>query len=994
MGVGLTLALLSSMLMATPAAAGTLSISAESDIPDTEENVLAPAGADILDMAVNGDTIFAAIGNTAANNYVYKSTDGGAGWTSLHSTTSYPSGDNALLVAVAPDDPDVVCAVFDDFHVEYSSNGGSSWSDMGIPTGATSIMDLDVSVSSGGAHYIAVGGAAGTEAELWTLKLDIAQSWSARADSKESPSGNFSANQDVIAAVKHSPNFGTDKIILAVSGNTNSATLNAFRYESGAYTWNQGITFFNVDWGTGVALGDIATAISGGVAAASIAIPDSYLGTDEGERVCFVGVAGTAAGGGVLRVVDAYDKKFETWSAGDEGPIGSVAYHEAGKLLAGDWDQGQVYRCLSPMASSPKFERLKYLKQPGGSSATEVGFSGDIAIAGTSGDESAFSTSADDGYSFVDVSMIDTCLTTMTDVEVAMDGSVTYLATADGNDASVWANSSSWKRIFSMVDTVNPTFLIRAAPEDPLAVYIAATGSTDIWMSKDGGINNWTHVPCYKINSVQDYAVKDADTVFAMDTAGVSKTTNAGASWGSKKTSNVTGHMLSIAPNGDILVGGSGGYVSFSKDNGSTFTKISDQVASGNAYVIADEDYEDNNMIFCGVGQTVKRGAAEKTKSWSTRAPTFVGSEVVTGIGRYGSVIYISTSDGTDGSMFRALNLADADTSALALWSGLSKSGYALDAAPQALKISSGPKLWYIDTSGTDQLASTKDPIAATGPTLVAPEDNAIVAVNPESGRAYNLAFTWQRYPSSTIVSMDIQIATDENFDGIILNLTATGITTDTIARSVGPTATAPANIELEPGRMYYWRVRVSQNGPMYSPFSEVRSFTVQHVVKFMVSGPEMGATGVGTMPTLVWTGYPDALNYQVELAEDPTFAILDASATATDTFYQVGDALPYNTTYYWRVRAVTKEGYAVGNTAYPPETSEWITGVFTIMAEPEDPMPPVVIEPTPPPADPVVIEVPTAAPIPPYLLWSVIGIGALLVIALIILILRTRRVS
>jgi len=39
-------------------------------------------------------------------------------------------------------------------------------------------------------------------------------------------------------------------------------------------------------------------------------------------------------------------------------------------------------------------------------------------------------------------------------------------------------------------------------------------------------------------------------------------------------------------------------------------------------------------------------------------------------------------------------------------------------------------------------------------------------------------------------------------------------------------------------------------------------------------------------------------------------------------------------------------------------------------------------------------VEVPTAPVIPTYLLWVIVGVGAVLVIALIVLIVRTRRVA
>jgi len=117
------------------------------------------------------------------------------------------------------------------------------------------------------------------------------------------------------------------------------------------------------------------------------------------------------------------------------------------------------------------------------------------------------------------------------------------------------------------------------------------------------------------------------------------------------------------------------------------------------------------------------------------------------------------------------------------------------------------------------------------------------------------------------------------------------------------------------------------------------------------------------------------------------------ADALPATTVYQTVTKLDYNTTYYWRVRGIG----ASTETDWSP-----VTG-FTTMAEPVAPAPPVVIETVPPP----VIEIPPAqpppqinippapeqpAPIAPAYIWAVIVIGAILVIAVIVLIVRTRR--
>jgi hypothetical protein len=80
---------------------------------------------------------------------------------------------------------------------------------------------------------------------------------------------------------------------------------------------------------------------------------------------------------------------------------------------------------------------------------------------------------------------------------------------------------------------------------------------------------------------------------------------------------------------------------------------------------------------------------------------------------------------------------------------------------------------------------------------------------------------------------------------------------------------------------------------------------------------------------------------------------------------------LDNSTTYYWKVRAIAKT-----------TDSEWAQGVFTTMSAP--PTPPT---PPPPPPEP---EPPTT----PMYIWVIIGVGAALVIAVIILIVRTRRVA
>jgi hypothetical protein len=375
----------------------------------------------------------------------------------------------------------------------------------------------------------------------------------------------------------------------------------------------------------------------------------------------------------------------------------------------------------------------------------------------------------------------------------------------------------------------------------------------------------------------------------------------------------------------------------------------------------------------------------------------------VVGMSQVDSLIYVLSANSTDGSrLYRALNLLNADTTALALWSYRSDSDTFL-ATPQALKVSrdysSGPRFWAIAT-GDVEVERLTDTIAMVGPTLSGPANSAAIPVNQDNGLSYDVTFSWSRYSSKYIVSMDIEISTDADFDAIIIQNTVSGIDADGVAQVIGPGMTGDNAASFMPGRTYYWRVRHSSadNANFNSPWSEARSFTIESPISFGLTAPAIGATGVTTQPTFVWASYEGAIGYEVAVSEDQSFAILDWSHSVDSTFYKTEekDMLAYSTTYYWRVRGVT--GPAPSRKAAPG--GPWVTGIFTTEAAPAPPPPPpVVIEPTPPAPPPqiVTVEVPVPGPpqaIPATLLWAIVSIGAVLIIALIVLIVRTRRVA
>jgi len=172
-----------------------------------------------------------------------------------------------------------------------------------------------------------------------------------------------------------------------------------------------------------------------------------------------------------------------------------------------------------------------------------------------------------------------------------------------------------------------------------------------------------------------------------------------------------------------------------------------------------------------------------------------------------------------------------------------------------------------------------------------------------------------------------------------------------------------------------------------------------------VIAAPVSGDDTVSLTPTFAWGAVDDADGYYFEFADNANFVMPlvkldgDMGRLLVTAYAYVGD-LPYSTAYYWKVKAVSGTIEAGDLVA-----SDWASAVFITKEEPVEPLPPVVIEPTPPapPAPIITIEQPdiivplptvVETPITPSWIYVIIGVGAVLVIALLVLIVRTRRVA
>jgi hypothetical protein len=157
---------------------------------------------------------------------------------------------------------------------------------------------------------------------------------------------------------------------------------------------------------------------------------------------------------------------------------------------------------------------------------------------------------------------------------------------------------------------------------------------------------------------------------------------------------------------------------------------------------------------------------------------------------------------------------------------------------------------------------------------------------------------------------------------------------------------------------------------------------------------PALGADDVSISASFTWGAVAGADSYEFQIAEKTDIPGVDPynipfdSQIVTTTGTRLVDDMKYDTTYVWRVRATKGT-----------EDSAWVNSFLTTMMEPAEPAPPVEVIETPAPVinipdwpDTIVQE--QTPVIPDYLLWVIVGIGAVLVIAVIVLIVRTRRVA
>jgi hypothetical protein len=265
--------------------------------------------------------------------------------------------------------------------------------------------------------------------------------------------------------------------------------------------------------------------------------------------------------------------------------------------------------------------------------------------------------------------------------------------------------------------------------------------------------------------------------------------------------------------------------------------------------------------------------------------------------------------------------------------------------------------LWVLDNTGgvdspTDFIWMWDDPLA-TQVTLVSPADGALLATETIA------TVEWEALDGATLYEVKVYVECPECLNPNEMKDFTTETTNATCITITG----------LTPGKTYFWKVRVACNSPQVSKWSDLRSFKTALSTTIFCS-PECGAEDITLTPNFSWDAVIGATSYEIEVSLTEDFASVLASGTPTINAWDGVPELDYATTYYWRVRAV-KDGVYSG----------WTYCLFSTLEAPVPPEEPV---------EPVEV---TIEEITPTWIWVIIGIGGALTIAVIILIVTTRRV-
>ena len=1017
------------------------------------ESYTANKTGDGFTFAIQASSTDATIGKLASDAHIvgapvgdgipllYKSTNAGVSWTSSSIGTgleAYKLVDLAISPRYASD---LTIVAATSSLVLYSKDGGATFNSVSPDSLTTKIEGGTITSVDIGTYWktgvptILIGVTGGAAAYSNVLKFETNQySWSEIGALTDNV---FNAS---IVEVAFSPAHQSDAEFLAVSTDGVNTYLNN-HFALDADTWNLRFQRRQL----------IAAVANDAV----IAFGSDYTGLT--TNTVLVGTSDVASvTEGVIRVTIFGDNVTATATNTKNiqpGKIKSIAVSgsmASANVMVGMVGIATVYRTSAITATDPTWLDST-LKNPTGTGPTVLWGTGATAYAGTIGADSAFSRSTDGGATFNQLSLIDVkdiSKITIWDSAV-VSANFTFVILANSSTGgyaarSLWVTNNggtTWEQILTgaTLDIVAPS----ANYTSDKTLYVT-DGTANIRKSVNGGMSFTTE---WLPKDVTAIALVDKDTYF---TGAIGELYKKGLY---VPATGLSGAVKSIvlspafATDKTMFVGNDVGSVYISTDGGVSFGSVGATGSFGSTStvsIVTHPSYATNKTIFAA-GSADNTTGIKRTSGTSSTAvwvtlDTDNSSLLSGGLAISPRGTLYAASNVADKGIRRALNplitLSTPQTAeqvtalALAFQSMLGGATTTTGLLPASSKLTdltliSNNVLFAIEKGGSDTpfgesrsvmgykdrlltITDTLAPTSATATGAPAPAMPAFTATAiPALETPYSATLSWRAVTGAT--AYEVWYSNNGSFSTTDIANPITkvaGITTTSldIGNSSAEKASDPG--ALKPGKTYYWKVRVTE--PEESAFSPTWAFYTALPAMTDPGAnpgvnspyvPAIGGSDVSVTPTFVWPTVKGATNYEFMIGEDPTFAIIDYSVNTGKLNTHATnpkEPLLYSTVYYWRVRGTTELPVAVTKLA---QGGDWATLSFTTMAKPEPVVktePSVVVQPGKTEIQVIQVPVEKVVPqaIPSYLLWTIIFVGAVLIIALIILIVRTRRVT
>ncbi len=874
---------------------------------------------------------------------LYKSTDGGTGWVHIGGVQ-----DTIVDIAISPHDADRLYYATSSA-IYSSTNGGKTFVQLPASPGGAGTDNLEITsidVTWLNDDVIAVGTRDADSTEfggVYTLnEANITPAW------VDTNIGSYD-----VYAVAFSPNYAYDQQLVAI---ITDETDTYFAAKAGDASWSDTAGYARLDRDNSGVPTSVRVATP-----ATIVFPDNYNADPaSGSGSLFAAINTGTGEGDVYKIncADAPDTPIVTdlnigltygYSNIDVGCLAARGDHPFIVLLAGAADSTRTY-----VSTDGGIGWSRSRKEPTGQSTTGALIAPDFTTTGrmyttTSGDGSAISISRDIGETWNQVSMIDTTIDTIVDLAPSpgygQDNTIFMLTF--GNGHSLWRSrdgGNTWERTLAgNLAAVDSMSLVGLPPEygdDCRALFVAgeSNGSPAIWQSTDDGQSyrrRFTHDPTSGAEFYVDaWAIASETALFTGSYDGshgmVYKSTNSGFIYSEgTPAGNQSLNSIAISPryekDGTVLVGNTSGRVFWSNDNCLSFESLpGNDTAShltGSIAVAFDPEFDSNRTVYAADDDSdgeVYRFVIGSSTDWESIDGTLPDEAILNGLTVIDDgTLYAVNSDG-DGGMERCLNPRYTlgptfETVTRGLDDGATLSGL----------WQSGNRLWSTDTANV-RLMTFFDTL--TSPvTQVSPDDGAAGIGSLIDHTVRNIILDWETLDGATSYEWQCDGDTD-------LTSVPDGFEGNTSASS----ARLPS---LDPAATYYWRVRAS--APVTGPWSEKLSFTTSldtEAIALKPESPAAGALNVPGKPLFQWTAVIGAEAYELLVSTDagfgsPVIVRTDEYALPTNA-WRCDVGLDYDTTYYWKVRAISASTHSPWSAA----------GVFTTESVPlanEPPAPP-----------------------------------------------------